>query len=54
MGVFYSNGYGVVMDADQAMVWYRRAAEAGHVDAMRKLGYVVATTTRSLATPSPF
>jgi len=32
------NGDGVAKDAEQAVSWYRRAAEAGHTDAQFNLG----------------
>jgi len=38
LGVCYSNGDGVAKDAEQAVSWYRRAAEAGHADAQFNLG----------------
>jgi len=34
----YYNGDGVAKDAEQAVSWYRRAAEAGHTDAQFNLG----------------
>jgi len=34
----YVNGDGVAKDAEQAVSWYRRAAEAGHADAQFNLG----------------
>jgi len=33
-----ANGDGVAKDAEQAVSWYRRAAEAGHADAQFNLG----------------
>ena len=30
LGVMYDNGQGVVKDKDEAVNWYRRAAEQGH------------------------
>jgi len=38
LGVCYVNGDGVAKDAEQAVSWYRRAAEAGHADAQFNLG----------------
>jgi len=32
------SGDGVAKDAEQAVSWYRRAAEAGHADAQFNLG----------------
>jgi len=38
LGVCYSDGDGVAKDAEQAVSWYRRAAEAGDADAQFNLG----------------
>jgi TPR repeat protein len=32
----YENGEGVVQDLDQALYWYRKAAEAGYTEAQHK------------------
>lgn len=33
MGLLYANGFGVVLDDDQALKWYGLAADQGHADA---------------------
>ena len=38
LGWFYENGKGVERDYNQAMHWYKKAAERGHVGAMFALG----------------
>jgi len=38
LGVCYANGDGVNKDAEQAVSWYRRAAESGHTGAQLNLG----------------
>jgi len=38
LGNRYSKGDGVAKDAEQAVSWFRRAAEAGHADAQFNLG----------------
>jgi len=39
-----ANGDGVAKDAEQAVSWYRRAAEAGHADAQFDCGRMLLTT----------
>ena len=39
MGIIYNNALGVPQDVDEAMRWYRLAAEQGHPDAMNRLGF---------------
>jgi len=41
LGVCYADGDGVAKDAEQAVSWYRRAAEAGHAGAQFNLGVVL-------------
>ena len=36
----YENGIGVKKDNDEAVKWYREAAEQGHADAQYNLGYM--------------
>ncbi len=36
----YQDGEGVPKDDKQAVVWYRKAAEQGHIDAQSKLGFM--------------
>jgi len=43
LGMCYANGDGVAKDAEQAVSWYRRAAEAGHTDAQFNLGVLLRT-----------
>jgi TPR repeat protein len=38
LGAMYDQGRGVEQDERQAMIWYRRAAEAGDTEAMRLIG----------------
>ena len=38
VGVCYAHGLGVVQDAHQAVIWYRKAAEHGHAGAQFNLG----------------
>ena len=39
VGSFYDEGKGALTkDASQAIEWYRRAAEQGHVNALLKMG----------------
>jgi TPR repeat protein len=38
VGRSYENGAGVTRDYDQAMAWYRKAADAGCADAMNSIG----------------
>ena len=42
-GLDHANGRGVPKDIGQAALWYRRAAEAGHVEAQKNLGFLYAT-----------
>jgi TPR repeat protein len=39
VGLIYVNGYGVTKDYQEAMRWYRMAADGGNDDAMLKLGF---------------
>ena len=39
LGAMYSYGEGVVKDADEAGMWYAKAAEGGHAHAADALGY---------------
>ena len=42
LGVAYANGEGVAEDDEEAVKWYRKAAEQGQADAietLKKLGY---------------
>ncbi len=38
MGVLYSRGFGVEVDAERAVEWFRKAAEQGHANAQYNLG----------------
>ena len=38
LGLCYGDGFGVAADAREAVKWYTRAAEAGHVSAQYNLG----------------
>ncbi len=40
IGLLYARGEGVVQSIPDAVVWYTRAAEAGHVDAQFQLGAI--------------
>ena len=42
-GLDHANGRGVVKDLAQAAHWYQQAAEAGHVEAQKNLGFLYAT-----------
>jgi TPR repeat protein len=42
LGVMLANGKGVEQDLELALVWYQRAAEAGHVLAQYNLGSMYA------------
>jgi len=48
LGYLLRNGEGVVKDAEQALSWYRRAAEAGHADAQFNLGDLLRSTVKGL------
>ena len=37
LGTTYSRGKGVAQDDEQAVFWYQKAAEQGHVDAQKAL-----------------
>ena len=37
LGLMYANGRGVAKDFEQAVFWYRKAAEQGNVNAQEKL-----------------
>jgi hypothetical protein len=37
LGIIYEKGYGVPQDRAEALNWYRKAAEQGHVDALQRL-----------------
>ncbi len=39
-GLAYENGDGIGQDYTEAMVWYKKAAEAGNADAMNNIGYM--------------
>ena len=39
----YANGEGVPINYDEAMKWYRKAADQGHADAQTNLGLIYAT-----------
>ena len=41
LGLAYHEGRGVASDPDKASLWYRRAAEQGHVEAQYALGNVL-------------
>jgi TPR repeat protein len=43
LGVMYRSGRGVAQDDAQAAVWYRKAADEEHVDAMFNLGRMYST-----------
>lgn len=43
MGVRYAQGDGVPQDFSEAAKWYRRAAEAGHVQAKKSLAFLYAS-----------
>lgn len=38
IGVLFDNGEGVDKDLDQALIWYRRAADGGYPDAQYAMG----------------
>ena len=38
VGAYYASGVGVAADTEAAVVWYKRAAAAGNVDAQFNLG----------------
>jgi TPR repeat protein len=38
VGTLYDNGYGVPIDATEAALWFRKAAEQGHTLAATSLG----------------
>ena len=38
LGLMYHNGYGVEIDYEQAVKWYKEAANLGQKDAEQKLG----------------
>jgi TPR repeat protein len=40
VGLCYENGMGVEEDLNEACVWYYKANELGHVDAMFQLGWL--------------
>ncbi len=42
LGVMYADGRGVAKDAQQAVVWYRKAADQGDADAQNNLGVMYA------------
>jgi len=48
LGHVYLRGDGVAKDAEQAVSWYRRAAEAGHADAQFNLGNMLLYTVTEL------
>lgn len=39
LGLRYANGVGVEKDAKQASIWFRQAADSGHLEAQRNLAY---------------
>lgn len=43
LGVMYATGQGVPKDAEQAVAWYRKAAEQGDAEAQSNLGAMYAT-----------
>ena len=43
LGVMYANGNGVPEDDAEAVRWYRKAAEQGHIEAQYRLGRAYAT-----------
>ena len=43
LGVMYENGEGVPMNYDEAMKWYRKAAELGNKDAPNNIGTMYMT-----------
>ncbi len=42
MGVMLANGLGTAKNEAEALKWYRKAAEQGHVNAQRSLGFMLA------------
>jgi len=40
LGIMYDNGQGVIQDDQQAVSWYRKAAEQGHAEAQFNLGFM--------------
>jgi len=38
LGLRYRNGWGVKMDFDAAMSWFKKAAKSGHADALNQVG----------------
>jgi TPR repeat protein len=40
LGSMYYSGLGVGVDSDQAVNWYRKAAEAGNAEGMNNLGWM--------------
>ena len=42
LGDFYRLGEVVVLDPEQAALWYRRAADQGHPEAALRLGWMYA------------
>jgi localization factor PodJL len=41
LAAYYERGVGVAVDTERAKIWYRRAAERGHVRAMHNLAVLV-------------
>jgi clan AA aspartic protease (TIGR02281 family) len=40
LGVMFETGQGVPPSSVQAVTWYRKAADQGHIDAQRRLGFL--------------
>ena len=38
LGVVYEDGWGVTIDGNEAVKWYRKSAEQGHAEAQSKMG----------------
>ena len=49
LGRMYANGRGVEQDDEQAVFWYRKAAEQGHASAQFNLGWMYDERTRRRA-----
>jgi len=46
LGSLYQAGKGVAQDLSQSIVWYRKAADQGHVQAMTALGVILGDSPR--------
>src|SRR5437868_10399040 len=42
LGLCYAKGLGVTKDEEEALLWYLKAAEQNHVDALHQVGFCYA------------